>query len=90
MQLINGVPAEQYGVWCRHGKRILAPDPADTSDYPRCIPADPWPCSEASCSLAQYEADMEEEAAQYEAERWQEYYDGILPIPGDLPIFDES
>lgn len=79
---INGVPVDQYGVWCRHGKRILAPGPADMSDYPACAPVEPWPCDEG-CTLVQYEADVEAEAAAYEAERWAEYYDGILPIPRD-------
>lgn len=24
--LINGVPAEQWGTWCEHGKRVVEPD----------------------------------------------------------------
>lgn len=24
--LINGVPADQWGTWCEHGKRVVAPD----------------------------------------------------------------
>lgn len=78
--MINGVPADRYGMWCRHGKHLLVVDPTDSGDYPRCIPAEPWPCSEPSCSLEQLEVDMEAEAAAYEAERWAEYYDGIRDL----------
>lgn len=70
---INGVPADQYGLWCQHGKRLLIPDPADTSDHPACIPADPWPCDDKGCTLAKLEAEFEAEAAAYEQERWDEY-----------------
>jgi hypothetical protein len=84
---INGVPADQYGLWCQHGQRLLVPDPADTSDYPRCIPAVPWPCNEG-CTPEGLAADMEEEAAEYERDRWNEYYDGIRDLHNhadDLP-----
>ena len=80
---INGVRADQYGTWCRHGHRIMVPDPTDASDYPSRIPADPWPCAEDGCTLAAYEAAVLDETERYEDERRQEYYDGILPIPRD-------
>lgn len=71
---VNGVPADRYGIWCRHGKHLMVRDPSDTSDYPRCIPTAPWPCPEADCSLDQLEADMEAEEATYYAERLAEYW----------------
>lgn len=58
--MINGVPAEQYGLWCEHGKHLLVADPADTSDYPGCVPADPWPCPAAECTLAEVERQIRE------------------------------
>lgn len=73
---INGVPADQYGLWCQHGKRLMVPDPADTSDYPRTVFADPWPCTDG-CTPEKLAADMQAETDAYEAERWAEYYDGI-------------
>jgi len=74
-QAINGVPADQYGMWCQHGKRIMVKDPADASDCPRLIFADPWPCLTPGCTRERVEAELEEEALEYEQERWQEYWD---------------
>lgn len=73
-ELVNGVPADRYGVWCQHGKHLMVRDPADTSDYPRCIPAEPWPCDEPSCSLDQLAADHEADEAAYYAERLAEHW----------------
>jgi hypothetical protein len=69
-QFINGVPADQYGMWCQHGYRVMVADPNDTTDYPGLVFTDPWPCPK--CTPQQIEAETEEEAAQYEAERWAE------------------
>lgn len=71
---INGVPADHYGSWCKHGKRIMVPDPVDQSDYPVLVFADPWPCDQG-CTRVEIERQIEEEAAEYEAERWAEYWD---------------
>lgn len=65
---INGVDRDQYGVWCAHGKHILTADPADTSDHPNCVPADPWPCDQ--CSYADYQREMQQVAAEWEADLW--------------------
>lgn len=73
-QTINGVPVEQYGMWCPHGKRIMVPDPADTSDYPLCVFAEPWPCADG-CTPEGVAAEMADEADEYEAQRWAEYRD---------------
>lgn len=70
--LINGVPREQYGLWCRHGHRLMVPDPTDTSDYPRTIPAEPWPCADG-CTQEWLAAEFEAEQGAYEQERWDEY-----------------
>lgn len=72
-RLINGVPADRYGVWCRHDKHILVADPADTSGYPACIPADPWPCDE--CTFEEFSAAMEAEALEAEEALWREWHD---------------
>lgn len=56
---INGVDRERYGVWCAHGKHIMVVDSADTSDYPGCVPAEPWPCG--ACTLADLIRDQEAE-----------------------------
>lgn len=69
--LINGVPRDQYGMWCEHGKHVLIADPEDTSDHPAQIPADPWPCG--SCTYSQLMADLKAEAEEYEADRLAEY-----------------
>lgn len=68
---INGVPRDQYGMWCPHGKHVLVADPEDTSDHPATIPADPWPCG--SCTLSRLEAELKAEAEEYEQDRWDEY-----------------
>jgi hypothetical protein len=68
--LINGVERDRYGVWCAHGKHILVVDPADTGDYPGCVPADPWPCED--CTLADFIREQDEEAAAYDEERWRD------------------
>lgn len=73
---INGVPADQYGSWCPHGKRIMVPDPADESDYPPLMFADPWPCAEG-CTREEIERQIEAEADRDERERWAEYYDMV-------------
>lgn len=70
---INGVPVDQFGVWCPHGVRIMVADPADSSEYPECVYVEPWPCREQDCTQQGYEAGMQEEVAAYEAERWAEY-----------------
>jgi hypothetical protein len=72
--LINGVPVDQYGSWCPHGKRIMVADPSDLSDYPVLVFAEPWPC-DRGCTRAECERQLEEEAAEYEADRWREYWD---------------
>ena len=74
MNTINGVPADQYGSWCPHGKRIMVPDPADQSDYPALVFTEPWPCDQG-CTRAEIERQVEEEAAEYEADQWREYWD---------------
>jgi hypothetical protein len=71
---INGVPADQYGSWCPHGKRIMVADPADQSDYPVLVFVEPWPCDQG-CTRFEIERQIEEEADAYEAERWAEYWD---------------
>lgn len=74
--MINGVPADQYGTWCPHGKRIMSADPTDTSDYPVCIFVEPWPCTDG-CTPETVAAAMDAESAAYDAERWAEYYDMV-------------
>ncbi|GLY54824.1 hypothetical protein [Lentzea sp. NBRC 102530] len=69
---INGVVAELYGTWCQHGHHLTVVDPADTSDHPRTIPADPWPCTEG-CTVESLEAELEAERIAYEEEREAEY-----------------
>lgn len=69
--LINGVPRDQYGTWCAHGKHVLIADPDDTSDYPNTVPADPWPCG--NCTLSQLEVELKAEAEEYEQDRLDEY-----------------
>jgi hypothetical protein len=69
---INGVVAELYGTWCQHGHHLTVVDPADTSDYPGTIPADPWPCTEG-CTVEELEAEMEAERIAFEQEREEEY-----------------
>lgn len=71
--LINGVPADEYGMWCRHGERIMVADPASRSEYPPLVFAEPWPCDEAACTREQVERENAELAAEYEADRWAEY-----------------
>jgi hypothetical protein len=70
---INGVPREQWGVWCPHGKHIVIADPADDSDYPLDVAADPWPCTQG-CTWEGYQAERAEEAAKADAEQWADYY----------------
>lgn len=84
---INGVPRERYGLWCQHGKRLMVPNPANPGDFPGTVLADPWPCADG-CTPDGLTAEMDAEAAAYEAERWDEYYDGIREIRNhadDLP-----
>lgn len=69
--LVNGVPRDQYGTWCPHGKHVLVADPEDASDYPAQIPVDPWPCG--SCTYPQLQAELKAEAEEYEADRQAEY-----------------
>ncbi|MET0417281.1 MAG: hypothetical protein ABW022_14815 [Actinoplanes sp.] len=69
---INGVPADQWGTWCLHGKRIVEPNPAQPLDcFNTGRVVDPWPCTE--CTYEQFAQDMADEQAAYEAERWAEY-----------------
>ena len=78
--LINGVPADQWGTWCKHGKRIVEPDPTDPEpNYPRGRIVEPWPCDADGCTREQFERDMAEEAAAYEAERYEEYLRAVTP-----------
>lgn len=72
-QLINGVPRDQYGTWCPHGKHVLVVDPDDASDYPGTILADPWPCD--NCTPEQLDAELAAEVEAYEQDRWNEYCD---------------
>ena len=74
MDLVNGIPRDLYGLWCRHGKRLMVPDPTDLSDYPLTLAADPWPCSEPDCTPERLEAEMEAEAEAWERDRWAEYW----------------
>lgn len=71
---INGVPREEYGTWCQHGKRLLVPDPTDTSEHPRCIPADPWPCSVPGCTLERLQEELRAEAQEGDGSLWSEVY----------------
>jgi hypothetical protein len=68
--------ADQRGQWCNHGKLLMVPDPADQREYPDYVVADPWPCADG-CTPEKLAADMAAEAAAYEQERWDEYYDSI-------------
>lgn len=63
-RLINGVPADLFGTWCPHDKRVMVPDPSDTSEHPALLIAEPWPCNEG-CSA-------EKLAAAYEQYPWGE------------------
>lgn len=72
---INGVPVDEWGTWCAHGKRIIEPDPGQPLTYENTgRVVDPWPCTEPGCTLEVFERDMAEEAAEYERERWAEYW----------------
>lgn len=70
-ELINGVPRDRYGVWCRHDEHIMVVDPDDDSEYPGCVPADPWPCDR--CSYSDYLADAAIDEHAYYDERWNEW-----------------
>lgn len=74
MTTINGVPADQWGTWCRHGKHVVLADPNREPDdqYPTGVIAEPWPCDAPGCTAEQFAADMQTEADAYEAERWAE------------------
>jgi hypothetical protein len=67
-ELIKGVPAFIYGVWCPHGHHIYVIDTDDFSPYPGVVPADPWPC-EQGCTPETVEAAYEAEARAYEEEQ---------------------
>ena len=71
--LINGVPRDQWGLWCKHGHHLLVADPNSTEPYPPAVPADPWPCDSPDCTPAAVEAEFTAEAESYECERWEEY-----------------
>jgi hypothetical protein len=62
--LINGVPEERWGTWCRHGVRIVEPHPEDAgSDYPRGRIVNPWPCDQ--CTLEEFIQEMKQEETDY-------------------------
>lgn len=85
--VINGVPADQYGLWCRHGKHVMVVNPNDTSDYPGTVFADPWPCGQG-CTPDSLAAEFEAEAEAFDDERWAEYNDtireGLLAPPTSM------
>ncbi len=62
------------GVYCKHGQRLLVP--ATDDPYPDYAPADPWPCAEDGCSLADLERQMEAEDAEY----WQALADEVAAM----------
>ncbi len=74
--LINGVPADEWGTWCAHGKRIVEPDltvPELAPGYPKGRIVTPWPCSAGGCTQEAFEREMEEIDRECEMERWAEY-----------------
>ncbi len=74
---INGVPADRWGTWCPHEIRIVEPDPADSGcDYPRSRIVDPWPCDKG-CTREAFERHMDEAEAEFEADRWDAYWDMV-------------
>jgi len=68
---LNGVPRDQFGVWCRHGKHIVVADPDNDDPYQEGIPADPWPCGQG-CTWETYLADREYELALHEQDQMTE------------------
>jgi hypothetical protein len=72
---INGVPADRWGTWCEHGKRVMVPDPhRDLADpYPAAVIADPWPCEAPGCTPQRLEAELVAEAHEAGAEAMEEY-----------------
>lgn len=70
-ELINGVPRETWGTWCQHGAHVLVADPADDSDYPVAVLADPWPCG--TCTPEGLVANLRQEEADFYAERLDEW-----------------
>lgn len=71
---INGVPRENYGVWCHHGEHIMVVDPTDRADYPRTVPSKPWPCSQ--CTFEEFVSDMDKEVDTYYDNMRQEIWPG--------------
>lgn len=76
-RLINGVPADQWGTYCQHGVRVVAPDPTDRSDFPAGVVVEPWPCHAHGCTRESFDAAGEAEAEEYERARWDDYYAAI-------------
>lgn len=72
---INGIPIDQWGMWCAHGKHVMVADPNDGREFPDSIMADPWPCNE--CTPEQLAAAMREEEDEYNRERWDEYWNTV-------------
>jgi hypothetical protein len=72
---INGVPADEWGNWCAHGKRVMVPDPKhDPGDpYPAAVVANPWPCDAPGCTPERLAAELIAEAHEAETQAMQEY-----------------
>lgn len=60
------------GVYCLHDKRIMVPEDEGV-EYSDIIFADPYPCDAPGCSIEVVTRKMNEEAVEYEEERWAEY-----------------
>lgn len=75
MRLINGVPADQWGTYCPHSVRVVGPDPTMTdTDFPNGVVIDPWPCHADGCTREAFDAAGEAEQAQFEQDRWDDFY----------------
>lgn len=72
---INGVPVEEFGLWCPHGKHVMVVDPNDNREFPDCVMADPWPCNK--CTPDQVQAELNAEVAEYDREQWNQYWNAI-------------
>lgn len=78
MTTINRPPADQWGTWCGHGKRIIEPNPDQPLDHTNVgHVVTPWPCDAEECTLDAFEQAMDD--AEFEQEqRQQTEYNAIV------------
>jgi hypothetical protein len=71
--LINGIPRDQYGMFCAHGRHIMVANPDGPDGFPGLVFADPWPCLDG-CTPERVIAKIEDEEEAYEKARLDEYW----------------